>query len=228
MLGLTLLLRIPELVNIYLCNGPAALRIILIFRLIQYRYKSDGVISNKCWRAMFSTKKQQRRERYAALSPNKKEESQAKKREYQCSHLTHLKDEAGASKLEQARAKNREYQRSHLARLKAEADASKLEEARTKNREDQRRCRAHLKAEAISSKLDASSESTPIHDLNLEIDEIDTRIDDKGNSCQRNHKGNSCKRKWDMASQVDNIGILLRFLLSTFGFCSLNCWHCIF
>ena len=52
-------------------------------------------------------KKQQRRERYAALSPNKKEESQAKKREYQCSHLTHLKDEAGASKLEQARAKNR-------------------------------------------------------------------------------------------------------------------------
>jgi hypothetical protein len=29
-------------------------------------------------------------------------------------------------------------------------------------------------------------------------------------------KGNSCKRKWDMASQVDNIGILLWFLLSTF------------
>jgi membrane protein implicated in regulation of membrane protease activity len=29
-------------------------------------------------------------------------------------------------------------------------------------------------------------------------------------------KGNSCKRKWDIASQVDNIGILLWFLLSTF------------
>jgi len=90
----------------------------------------------------------------------------------------------------------------------------------TKNREYQRRRRARLKAEAVASKLIASSECTPIHDLNLEIDEIDTRIDDKGNSCQRNHKGNSCKRKWDMASQVDNIGILLRFLLSTFGFCS--------
>ena len=214
MLGLTLLLHIPELVNIYLCNGPAA----LIFKLIQYRYKSDGVISNKCWRAMFSTKKQQRRERYAALSPNKKEESQAKKREYQCSHLTHLKDEAGASKLEQARAKIHEYQRSHPARLKAEVDASKLEEARTKNREYQCRRRARLKAEAAASKLIASSESTLIHDLNLEIDEIDTRIDDEGNSCKRNNKGNSCKRKRDMTSQVDNIGILLGFLLSTFGF----------
>ena len=74
-------------------------------------------------------KKQQRRERYTALSPNKNEESRAKKREYQHSRLSHLKDEAGASKLEQARAKNREYQRSHLARLKAEADASKLEES---------------------------------------------------------------------------------------------------
>jgi len=31
-------------------------------------------------------------------------------------------------------------------------------------------------------------------------------------------KGNSFKRKWDMASQVDNIGILLWFLLSTFLF----------
>jgi len=165
-------------------------------------------------------KKQQRRERYAALSPNKMEESRAKKREYQRSRLTHLKDEAGASKLEQARAKNREYQRSHLARLKAEADASKLEEAQTKNREYQRRRRAHLKAKAVASKLDASSESTPIHDLNMEIDQVDTRIDDEGNSCKRNNKGNSCKTKRDMASQVDNIGILLRFLLSTFGFCS--------
>jgi hypothetical protein len=165
-------------------------------------------------------KKQQRRERYAALSPNTKEESWAKKCEYQRSRLTHLKDEAGASKLEQVRAKNREYQRSHLARLKAEADASKLEEARTKNHEYQHRRRARLKAEAAASKLIASSESTPIHDLNLEIDEIDTRIDDEGNSCKRNNKGNSCKRKRDMTSQVDNIGILLGFLLSTFGFCS--------
>jgi len=103
-----------------------------------------------------------------------------------------------------------------------------LEEAQTKNREYQRRRRAHLKAKAVASKLDASSESTPIHDLNMEIDQVDTRIDDEGNSCKRNNKGNSCKRKRDMASQVDNIGILLRFLLSTFGFCSLNCWHCIF
>jgi hypothetical protein len=143
-----------------------------------------------------------------------------KKHEYQRTRLTHLKDKVGASKLEQAWAKNREYQRSHLARLKAEADASKLEEARTKNHEYQHRRRARLKAEVVASKLIASSESTPIHDLNLEIDEIDTRIDYKGNSCKRNNKGNSCKRKRDMASQVDNIGILLRFLLSTFGFCS--------
>jgi len=76
------------------------------------------------------------------------------------------------------------------------------QEIHAKNREYQRRRRAHLKAKAVASKLDASSESTPIHDLNLEIVEVDTRIDDKGNSCKRNNKGNSCKRKRDMASQA--------------------------
>jgi hypothetical protein len=140
--------------------------------LIQYRYKRDGVITKK---------NQQRRERYAALSPDKKEESRAKKCEYQRSRLTHPKDKADASKLEQAQAKNREYQCSHLVRLKAEANASKLEEARTKNLEYQHRCQAHLKAEAIASKLIVSSDSTPIHDLNMEIDEIDTRINNEGN-----------------------------------------------
>jgi len=163
------------------------------------------------------------------LSPDKKEESRAKKREYQCSRLTHLKDKADASKLEQARAKNREYQRSHLARLKAEANASKLEEAQTKNREYQRRRRARLKAKAVASKLIVPSDSTPIHELNLETDEIDSRINNEGNSCKRNNKGNSSKRKWAMTSQVDNIGILLGFLLHFwFLLFTLNCWYCIF
>jgi hypothetical protein len=33
-------------------------------------------------------------------------------------------------------------------------------------------------------------------------------------------KGGSCKGKHDMTSEVDNIGILLWFLLSTFAFIS--------
>ena len=52
----------------------------------------------------------------------------------------------------------------------------------TKNREYQRRRRARLKAEAVASKLIASSQTTAIHDLNLQRDEIDTRMDDKGNN----------------------------------------------
>jgi hypothetical protein len=86
-----------------------------------------------------------------------------------------------------------------------------LEEALAKNCEYQRSRQARLKAEAVASKLIASSQTTAIHDLNLQRDEIDSRMDGKGSSC-----------KWrrDMTSEVDNIGILLWFLLSTFGFFS--------
>jgi len=80
----------------------------------------------------------------------------------------------------------------------------KKEEFREKNREYQRSRRVRLKAEA-------------------EI--TDSRMYDKGNSC---------KRKRDIASQVDNIGILLWFLLSTFWssflflLFALYCWYCSF
>jgi hypothetical protein len=141
-----------------------------------------------------------------------------KKREYQRSRRACLKAEADASKLiapseitaqkEEARTKNREYQRESYAAL----PNHKKEEFREKNREYQRSRQARLKGEADASKLIASSEIT------------NTRMDDKGNSC---------KRKWDIASQVDNIGILLWFLLSTFFVSALllvllftlNCCH---
>jgi hypothetical protein len=63
--------------------------------------------------------------------------------------------------------------------------------------------RAHLKAKANASELIASSEI------------IDTRKDDKGNSC---------KRKRVMASQEDNIGIFIWFFV-LFIF---NCLYCSF
>ena len=154
------------------------------------------------------------------MPSDEKDKVRAKKRQYQRSHRARLKVEADASKLiapsevtakkEEAQAKNREYQQERYAAL-----PNHKEEFQEKNREYQRSRRACLKAEANASKLIASSEIT------------NTRMDDKGNSC---------KRKQDMASQVDNIGILLRFLLSTFLFLlvlfvfvfTLNCCHCSF
>jgi len=136
------------------------------------------------------------------MPSDEKDKVRAKKRQYQRSHRARLKVEADASKLiapsevtakkEEAQAKNREYQQERYAAL-----PNHKEEFQEKNREYQRSHRARLKAEANASKLIASSEIT------------NTRMDDKGNSC---------KSKWDMASQVDNIGILLWFLLSTFLF----------
>jgi hypothetical protein len=166
--------------------------------------------------------RENQRDRYAALPSDEKDEVQGKKREYQRSHRACLKAEADASKLiapsritaqkEEAWAKNHEYQRERYAAL----PNHKKEEFREKNREYQHSRRAHLRPEADASKLIASSEIT------------DTRMDDKGNSC---------KRKRDIASQVDNIGIFLWFLLFTFFLFllffwfllfTLNCWHCSF
>ena len=136
------------------------------------------------------------------MPSDEKDKVRAKKRQYQRSHRARLKVEADASKLiapsevtakkEEAQAKNREYQQERYAAL-----PNHKEEFQEKNREYQRSHRAHLKATANASKLIASTKIT------------NTRMDDKGNSC---------KRKWDVASQVDNIGILLWFLLSTFLF----------
>ena len=138
------------------------------------------------------------------MPSDEKDKVRAKKREYQRSRRARLKADADAFKLiapseitakkEEAWAKNREHQRERCAVL-----PNHKEEFQEKNREYQRSHRACLKAEANASKLIASSEIT------------NTRMDDKGNSC---------KSKWDMASQVDNIGILLWFLLSTFFFVS--------
>ena len=136
------------------------------------------------------------------MRSDEKDKVRAKKRQYQRSHRARLKVEADASKLiapsevtakkEEAQAKNREYQQERYAAL-----PNHKEEFQEKNRQYQRSHRARLKAKANASKLIASSEIT------------NTRMDDKGNSC---------KRKRDIASQVDNIGILLWFLLSTFLF----------
>ncbi|CAD6256542.1 unnamed protein product [Miscanthus lutarioriparius] len=137
-------------------------------------------------------KRENQRDRYAALRSDEKDEVRSKKREYQRSHRACLKAEADASKLiapceitaqkEEARAKIREYQRERYAAF----PNHKKEKFQENNREYQQSHRARLKAETDASKLIASSEIT------------DTRMDDKGNSC---------KRKPDLASQVDNIGV---------------------
>ena len=72
-------------------------------------------------------KRENQRDRYAALRSDEKDEVRAKKREYQRSRRARLKAEADASKLiapseiiakkEEARAKNREYQRERYAAL---------------------------------------------------------------------------------------------------------------
>jgi hypothetical protein len=142
------------------------------------------------------------------LPNNKKEEVRAKNREYQRSHQARLKAKDDASKSiassqitaqkEKARAKNYEYQQERYAAL-----PNNKEEIRAQKREYQRGRRARLKAEANASELIASSEI------------IDTRKDDKGNSC---------KRKRVMASQEDNIGIFIWFFV-LFIF---NCLYCSF
>jgi hypothetical protein len=99
--------------------------------------------------------------------------------------------------------KKNEYERERYAAL-----PNNKEEVRAKNREYQRSRRACLKVEADASKLFASSGIK------------DTIMDDKGNSY---------KRKRVMASQENNIGILLWFLLSIFCLCSsLSIVHTLF